>query len=201
MPSGLPCRSKISAIHFLAQTQCVVPALSPFRPCPAIPLLPTLLLLLDPQRQGCLLIFFTNFLALTIKAGVASPDSSGSSTYAVVLVIANACFFLAAFSNTWFLAKDAMAKRHVTVRARSCVPAKLRIVSTAESVVLFQLDGSMCMSCDAQAVGTGGSPTGGVYFSSEITPPVGKSTTPRGDFFSPPITGGWGVYPEGICSK
>eukprot|EP00752_Nemacystus_decipiens_P010943 g9725.t1 len=65
-------------------------------------------------RTGCLLIFFTNFLALTIKAEVASPESSGSTAYSVVLVIANVCFFLAAFSNTWFVAKDAMAKRAVT---------------------------------------------------------------------------------------
>lgn len=55
-------------------------------------------------------------MALTIKAEVASPDSSGSATYAVVLVVANACFFLAAFSNTWFAAKEAMAGSPVTVR-------------------------------------------------------------------------------------
>ena len=69
-----------------------------------------------PEQQGCLLIFFTNFLALTIKAGVTSPESSGSTAYSVVLVIANACFFLAAFSNTWFVAKDLIGKRDVTVR-------------------------------------------------------------------------------------
>ena len=72
----------------------------------------------DPGQQGCLLIFFTNFLALTIKAGVTSPESGGSTAYSVVLVIANACFFLAAFSNTWFVAKDLIGKRDVTVRVR-----------------------------------------------------------------------------------
>ena len=49
---------------------------------------------------------------------MANPDSSGSATYSVVLVIANTCFFLAAFSNTWFVARDAMAKPEVSVRLR-----------------------------------------------------------------------------------
>ncbi len=57
-------------------------------------------------------------MALTIKAEVSSPDSSGSTTYAVVLVVANACFFLAAFSNTWFAAKEVMAERPFAVRAK-----------------------------------------------------------------------------------
>ncbi len=47
---------------------------------------------------------------------MASPDSRGSATYAVLLVLANACFFLAAFRNTWFAAKEVIAKRDVTAR-------------------------------------------------------------------------------------
>ena len=69
------------------------------------------------KRQGCLLIFFTNFLALTIKAEVTSPDSHAGTAYSVVLVIANVCFFLAAFSNMWLADKDVIANRYIPVRA------------------------------------------------------------------------------------
>ncbi|CAM9140361.1 unnamed protein product [Ectocarpus sp. 12 AP-2014] len=70
---------------------------------------------LDMQlyRTGCLVIFFTNFLALMIKANVASPDSRGSEVYSVVLIIVNVLFFLSIFWNTWAAAKASFSRRHV----------------------------------------------------------------------------------------
>ncbi|CAN0485487.1 unnamed protein product, partial [Ectocarpus sp. 12 AP-2014] len=69
---------------------------------------------LDMQlyRTGCLVIFFTNFLALMIKANVASPDSRGSEVYSVVLIIVNVLFFLSIFWNTWAAAKASFSRRH-----------------------------------------------------------------------------------------
>lgn len=51
--------------------------------------------------QGCLVIFFTNFLALMVKAEVAESDSNGSTLYAVALVIVNVLLFLSVFWNIW----------------------------------------------------------------------------------------------------
>ncbi|CAM9940108.1 unnamed protein product [Ectocarpus sp. 4 AP-2014] len=70
---------------------------------------------LDMQlyRTGCLVIFFTNFLALMIKANVASPDSRGSAVYSVVLIVVNVLFFLSIFWNTWAAAKASFSRRHV----------------------------------------------------------------------------------------
>lgn len=75
-------------------------------------------MILHDTVQGCLLIFFSNFLALTIKAEVASPTSSGSTVYSVVLVVVNALFFLAVFVNTWASTEDAVANHDMTVRSR-----------------------------------------------------------------------------------
>lgn len=67
------------------------------------------------DEQGCLVIFFTNFLALMIKAEVASPTSRGSAVYSVVLIVVNVCFFLSIFCNTWAAAKASFSRRHVQV--------------------------------------------------------------------------------------
>ena len=83
------------------------------------------------HQKGCLLIFFSNFLALTIKAEVASPTSSGSTVYSIVLVICNLLFFLAVFLNTWAATKEAVANKDVAVRNQPCVlvvlPCKRRV--------------------------------------------------------------------------
>ncbi|CAN0058299.1 unnamed protein product [Scytosiphon promiscuus] len=70
---------------------------------------------LDMQlyRTGCLVIFFTNFLALMIKAEVADEDSRGSAVYSVVLIVVNILFFLSIFWNTWAAAKASFSRRHV----------------------------------------------------------------------------------------
>ena len=73
------------------------------------------------------MIFFSNFLALTIKAEVASANSSGSAVYSVVLVVANALFFLAIFGNSWAAAKltlktsDAAVRIAILLLCRHCV--------------------------------------------------------------------------------
>lgn len=69
-------------------------------------------------RQGCLVILFTNFLALVIKAGVASKDSSGSAAYSVVLIVVNVMFFLSIWWNAWTTAKATFSRSHAQVRAR-----------------------------------------------------------------------------------
>ncbi|CAM9503472.1 unnamed protein product, partial [Ectocarpus sp. 12 AP-2014] len=68
---------------------------------------------IELYRTGCLVIFFTKFLALMIKANVASPDSRSSEVYAVVLIIVNVLFFLSIFWNTWASAKASVSRRHV----------------------------------------------------------------------------------------
>lgn len=68
--------------------------------------------------QGCLVILFTNFLALVIKAGVASKDSSGSAVYSVALIIVNAMFFLSIWWNAWTTAKATFSRSHAQVRTR-----------------------------------------------------------------------------------
>lgn len=70
-------------------------------------------------EQGCLVILFTNFLALVIKAGVASKDSSGSAAYSVALIIVNVLFFLSIWWNAWATAKATFSRRHAQVCARS----------------------------------------------------------------------------------
>lgn len=59
---------------------------------------------------------FTNFLALVIKAEVASKDSSGSAVYSMALVIVNVMFFLSIWWNAWMAAKATFSRRHAQVR-------------------------------------------------------------------------------------
>ncbi|CAM9452577.1 unnamed protein product [Choristocarpus tenellus] len=61
---------------------------------------------LDPvdrslYRTGCMVIFFTNFLALMIQAEVASPDSDSGIIYSVLLVLVNLLLVLSVWWQTW----------------------------------------------------------------------------------------------------
>ncbi|CBJ32402.1 adhesin-like protein [Ectocarpus siliculosus] len=69
---------------------------------------------LDRQlyRTGCLVILFTNFLALVIKSGAADKDSSGSAAYSVALVIVNIMFFLSIWFNACTTAKAMFSRSH-----------------------------------------------------------------------------------------
>ena len=57
-------------------------------------------LCVSKNMKGCLVLFFTNFMALMIKAEVADKDSTGSFIYAVVLIMA-IMFFLSIWWNAW----------------------------------------------------------------------------------------------------
>ncbi|CAB1104673.1 unnamed protein product [Ectocarpus sp. CCAP 1310/34] len=63
-------------------------------------------------RTGCLVILFTNFLALVIKSGAADKDSSGSAAYSVALVIVNIMFFLSIWFNACTTAKAMFSRSH-----------------------------------------------------------------------------------------
>ncbi|CAM9587167.1 unnamed protein product [Ectocarpus fasciculatus] len=69
---------------------------------------------LDRQlyRTGCLVILFTNFLALVIKSGAADKDSSGSAAYSVALVVVNIMFFLSIWWNACATAKAMVSRSH-----------------------------------------------------------------------------------------
>ncbi|CBJ33129.1 asn/thr-rich large protein family protein [Ectocarpus siliculosus] len=69
---------------------------------------------LDRQlyRTGCLVILFTNFLALVIKSGAADKDSSGSAAYSVALVIVNIMFFLSIWFNACATTKAMFSRSH-----------------------------------------------------------------------------------------
>ena len=54
--------------------------------------------------KGCLVLFFTNFMALMIKAKVADKDSTGSFIYAMVLIMA-IMFCLSIWWNAWVTIK------------------------------------------------------------------------------------------------
>lgn len=77
---------------------------------------PPLAILCESNTQGCLVIFFTNFLALMIKAEVANPESNGSAVFAGVLIMVNVLFFLSIWWNTWTIIKATFSKGHVQVR-------------------------------------------------------------------------------------
>ncbi|CAM9095530.1 unnamed protein product, partial [Laminaria digitata] len=62
-------------------------------------------------RTGCLVIFFTNFLALMIKAEVADENSAGSALYAVVLILVNIMFFLSIWWETWATMRATFSRR------------------------------------------------------------------------------------------
>lgn len=67
-------------------------------------------------KQGSLVIFFTNFLALLIKAGVADPDSKGSAAYAVALIAVNTFFVaMSIWWNTWITIQAMFSQKHVQV--------------------------------------------------------------------------------------
>ena len=68
-------------------------------------------------KQGCLVIFFTNYLALMIKAELASPDSNSATVYAVGLVIVNVCFFLSIWWNALATVRATFSGSHVQVCA------------------------------------------------------------------------------------
>lgn len=63
-----------------------------------------------------MVIFFTNFLALMIKAEVANPDSRGSTTYSVVLITVNVLFFLSIWWNAFATIKAVFSTTNVQVR-------------------------------------------------------------------------------------
>ena len=76
-------------------------------------MLPTVMVLC---KQGCLVIFFMNFLALIISADVADPDSGGLAAYAIGLVAVNIFFVvLSIWWNTWATIKAMFSQRHVQV--------------------------------------------------------------------------------------
>ena len=57
------------------------------------------------------MIFFTNFLALMIKAEVADEHSAGSAIYSVVLILVNILYFLSIWWNTWATTRLACTRR------------------------------------------------------------------------------------------
>lgn len=67
------------------------------------------------HQQGCLVIFFTDFLALLITAGVADSDSKGSTTYAVLLITMNVLIFLSIWWNSWAAVKATFNRRYFQV--------------------------------------------------------------------------------------
>lgn len=83
------------------------------------------------KKKGCLLIFFSNFLALTVKAEVASPNSSGSAAYSNVLVIVNLLFFMSVFVNTWAATQEVVANKDVAVRFPPAARVLYRLDATS----------------------------------------------------------------------
>ena len=90
------------------------------------------------RKQGCLVIFFSNFLALLIKAKVADVDSDGATAYSVGLIIVNIFFFLSIWGNTFATIKATFSRSHVQVcpaaRLASIIACNLHLldlVSTA----------------------------------------------------------------------
>ncbi|MEP4727396.1 hypothetical protein [Parasphingorhabdus sp.] len=57
------------------------------------------------------MIFFTNFLALMIKAEVADKNSAGSAIYPTVLIIVNVMFFLSIWWDTWVTIRATFSRR------------------------------------------------------------------------------------------
>ena len=65
------------------------------------------------REQGSLVTFFTNFLALMIKAEVADKNSNDAMLYSLGLVIVNIFFVLSICWNTWATIKVFLSPRHV----------------------------------------------------------------------------------------
>ncbi|CAM9127983.1 unnamed protein product [Choristocarpus tenellus] len=73
---------------------------------------------LDPSdrmlyRTGCLVIFFTNFLGLMIKAEVAVTESDESAIYAVLLIIANVFLLISVWCSTWVSLSAALRPKNI----------------------------------------------------------------------------------------
>ncbi|CAN0330304.1 unnamed protein product [Ascophyllum nodosum] len=64
-------------------------------------------------RTGSLVIFFTNFLALMIKAEVTDQNSTNATLYSLGLIIVNIFFVLSIWWNTWATIKAILSRRHV----------------------------------------------------------------------------------------
>ncbi|CAM9776714.1 unnamed protein product, partial [Sphacelaria rigidula] len=70
-------------------------------------------------RTGCLVIFFSNFLALTIKAGILDADSITSTTFAVALVVVNVLLFLSVWWSSWVSAGAMSSEDDIQVREQT----------------------------------------------------------------------------------
>lgn len=66
-------------------------------------------------RSGCLVIFFSIFLALMIKAGIVDVDSITSTTFGVALVVVNVLLFLSIWLSSWVSAGAMFGEDHVEV--------------------------------------------------------------------------------------
>eukprot|EP00904_Undaria_pinnatifida_P010820 jgi/Undpi1/6869/HiC_scaffold_21.g09345.m1 len=64
-------------------------------------------------RTGCLVIFFTNFLALIIQSDLADETSTGSAVYSVLLILVHVFFVLSICWNSWATMKATFSRRHV----------------------------------------------------------------------------------------
>ncbi|CAM9792189.1 unnamed protein product [Ascophyllum nodosum] len=64
-------------------------------------------------RTGCLVIFFTNFLALMIEANVTESDSNDATVYSIVLIIVHILFGLSIWGNTLATIMATFSKKHV----------------------------------------------------------------------------------------
>ncbi|CAM9236456.1 unnamed protein product, partial [Sphacelaria rigidula] len=64
-------------------------------------------------RTGCWVIFFSNFLALVIKVGIADANSRSSAIFSVMLILVNVLLFLSIWCNTWASIGVLFSSRHV----------------------------------------------------------------------------------------
>ncbi|CAM9117823.1 unnamed protein product, partial [Laminaria digitata] len=60
----------------------------------------------------CLVIFFTNFLALIIQVKLADENSRGSAVYSVLLILVRVFFFLSICWDTWATMKATFDRGH-----------------------------------------------------------------------------------------
>lgn len=89
--------------------------------------------------KGCLVIFFTNFLALMIKAEVADADSTESSIYSVVLIMVNIMFFLSIWWNTWATMKATFSRRGFQVWSQVARVYVYRAIQKAHRIYLVRV--------------------------------------------------------------
>ncbi|CAM9359250.1 unnamed protein product [Sphacelaria rigidula] len=64
-------------------------------------------------RTGCWVIFFSNFLALVIKVGIADANSRSSAIFSVMLILVNVLLFLSIWCNTWASIGVLFSSRHI----------------------------------------------------------------------------------------